>query len=88
MLAFTCICWTKSMPTFPLLYEMDPDVPLLHWLLAPEAFENRTAALYEGIDLFRHLWGGGSVPLRNGVGSVTETRIFPLPRQLRDTAAA
>jgi natural product biosynthesis luciferase-like monooxygenase protein len=51
------------------------------FVLAPDAFENRTAALYEGIDLFLHLWRGGSVPLRNGVGGVTETRIFPMPRQ-------
>jgi natural product biosynthesis luciferase-like monooxygenase protein len=49
--------------------------------LAPEAFERRTAVLYDGIERFLHLWRGGSLTLRDGVGAMTETRIFPLPRQ-------
>jgi natural product biosynthesis luciferase-like monooxygenase protein len=51
------------------------------FVIAPDDYAGRTEKLFEGMATVRHLWRGGSVALRNGIGETVETRIFPLPMQ-------
>ncbi|HKY37863.1 MAG TPA: MupA/Atu3671 family FMN-dependent luciferase-like monooxygenase [Polyangiaceae bacterium] len=51
------------------------------FVLAPSAFEARGKVMFEGIDLVRHLWQGGSTELPNGKGEATTVRTLPRPVQ-------
>ena len=51
------------------------------FVLAPEAYKNRTEALYSGIEIVQKLWRGGFISLPNGVGEETPIKIHPLPKQ-------
>jgi len=52
------------------------------FVLAPEAYQNRTEALYSYIETIQKLWRGEFISLPNGVGEETPIKIYPLPKQL------
>ncbi|TDV57596.1 MupA/Atu3671 family FMN-dependent luciferase-like monooxygenase [Actinophytocola oryzae] len=49
------------------------------FVLAPDVYADRKELMLRQIEELRHLWRGGSVTRRNGVGADTEVRIFPRP---------
>ncbi len=49
--------------------------------LAPDAYERRREAMWEGIAEFRRAWAGEPVRRRNGAGQEVELRVFPRPLQ-------
>lgn len=51
------------------------------FVLAPEAYADRTAALYSSLETVQKLWRGESISLPNGVGQETNIKIYPLPKQ-------
>ncbi len=48
---------------------------------APETFETRHKALYEGIEKVKDLWRGGSIELENPTGPNASVEIHPKPLQ-------
>ncbi|MEM7187583.1 MAG: MupA/Atu3671 family FMN-dependent luciferase-like monooxygenase, partial [Bacteroidota bacterium] len=51
------------------------------FVLAPGDFENRHQIMREKIDTLQHLWQGGSITRKNGVGKDFEFKIHPRPIQ-------
>lgn len=47
----------------------------------PDRYQNRSAALYPGIEQVRALWRGQPITIRNGLGKETSVRIYPAPVQ-------
>lgn len=51
------------------------------FVLAPDRFQQRHAALREGIDTVRTLWGGGSIKRTDGLGNEVDISVRPRPVQ-------
>lgn len=51
------------------------------FVLAPDVYPQRREAMLDYIQTIRHLWKGGKVSLKNGVGEEVEVRIYPIPLQ-------
>ncbi|HMO31263.1 MAG TPA: LLM class flavin-dependent oxidoreductase [Enterovirga sp.] len=51
------------------------------YALAPDAFQDRWAVLFERLDIVRRLWRGDSIPRRNGRGEAVQLRLHPRPVQ-------
>lgn len=51
------------------------------FVLAPDVYPQRREAMLDYIQTVRHLWKGGKLSLRNGVGEDVEVRIYPKPLQ-------
>jgi natural product biosynthesis luciferase-like monooxygenase protein len=49
------------------------------FVLRPDAYADRKDAMLRGVEELRHLWRGGAVTRRNGVGADTDVKIFPPP---------
>ncbi|WP_222719158.1 MupA/Atu3671 family FMN-dependent luciferase-like monooxygenase [Actinokineospora xionganensis] len=49
------------------------------FVLSPDTYADRKNAMLRGVEELRHLWRGGGVTRRNGVGADTEVKIFPAP---------
>ncbi|MEM7031693.1 MAG: MupA/Atu3671 family FMN-dependent luciferase-like monooxygenase [Chloroflexota bacterium] len=51
------------------------------FVLAPQAYEDRVALTYQGIEAIQHLWRGGQISFLNGLGQDQEIGIYPQPQQ-------
>ena len=51
------------------------------FVLSPDAYASRKQEMLDGIQVLRALWRGESMTLRNGVGELSDVRIFPQPVQ-------
>lgn len=51
------------------------------YALAPDAFQNRWALVFERLDIVRRLWRGESILRRNGRGEAVQLRLHPKPVQ-------
>jgi natural product biosynthesis luciferase-like monooxygenase protein len=51
------------------------------FVLRPEAFDQRYAAMQQAIDAVRTLWSGGEVEFPDGQGALSRVRLFPPPVQ-------
>jgi natural product biosynthesis luciferase-like monooxygenase protein len=49
--------------------------------LAPENYQSRRDVVFAHAEQLKHLWEGGSVRRRNGVGAESEIRTYPRPLQ-------
>ncbi|CAH1206498.1 D-alanine--D-alanyl carrier protein ligase [Paenibacillus plantiphilus] len=51
------------------------------FILAPEAYQARSAKMLEQIDLFKRLWRGEAVEFNNGTGQPVSVKTYPRPVQ-------
>jgi natural product biosynthesis luciferase-like monooxygenase protein len=51
------------------------------FVLAPQRYESRWAATFEGLETLRELWAGRPITRTNGRGDAVAVRIHPRPRQ-------
>lgn len=51
------------------------------FVLAPEEFDCRNKTMKRNLDIFKHLWAGGTINRVNGVGEYCEVGVYPRPIQ-------